>query len=366
MVIIDSSAGDGDGAYKQHSGPPSRPPSGHSSLSEPPPSPAHHHDNRSPSHHHHDNRPPSHHASQELSSRNVSAAGPAYTNVQRRGSYVGVDGRRASYASVDSSHSSGSYHSSASVPSGMRRSPSLPLKQRPSSSISEMGGARRVVSVIDQQMVVAPEHVTNHVTGHKRAPEHVTSHEKSSRKGSEHVSNHMTGHRRHSTSDTVGKTRRRHQYDHVRVPHPYEDMGAPPPTHPTPITPSQVSQPSQQSQSSQEGTITSPNSKRWKNRFLKRDGRPKNSPAPKRTLNASDSKLSRFSKKHTRSTNSPASSKRHSVGDILDQSLVGGALTLGSKHREPSPEGQLQAQLLNRYFPTEAKAEAEDVKEQVG
>ena len=260
-----------------------------------------------------------------------------------------MDGRRASYASVDSSHSSGSYHST-----GMRRSPSLPLKPssiRSSPNVSEMRGSRRVVSVVDQQAVMAPEHVTDHMTGH------VNNHETSPRKTPEHVSKH----RRHSTSDSQGRTRRRHQYDHVRAPHPYEDMGVSPPMYPTPATPSQSSQASQE-----EKPITSPNTKHWKQKFLKRDNRPKSSPAPKRSLNASDSKLSRFSRKG--STNSPAPGKRFSAGNVLEESLVGVNQTPGSKHRRSSPESQLHTQMLNRYFPTEVKMAHEangDVKEQV-
>ncbi|XP_064406815.1 ankyrin repeat and fibronectin type-III domain-containing protein 1-like isoform X2 [Halichondria panicea] len=281
----------------------------------------------------HDSRSLSHHSSQDFSPRNSSVVSPTHlANGQRRGSF----------ASVDSNHSSGSYHSNTNSTACLRRSSSMQLQVNPSPKGST---SRRVVAVIGQQ-IISPERVTDHMTS----------------PGRDNTEHEGTDHRRHSTSEA--KHRRRHRYEQVRAPHPYEKIkdGLPqtsyprsPPSHPSQS--SRLSQSPHPSQSSQEEPVKpSPTVSRWVP--TKRESRPKSSPAPRKT---SDSILNRLSRKGT--TNSPAPGKRFSAGSVLDgpKALDEDQMVAKLKQRMSSPEIQLHTHTLNRYFPNE---EQENSKEQ--
>jgi len=216
--------------------------------------------------------------------------------------------RRGSYASVDSTHSS--YQSMSS----MRRSPSMPLQDQ---------SRQRVVAVVDQQFVV-PDRRRQYS-------------EPSERSGDANI----TSQRHRTNSESAKRPRRRHAYEQVRPAHPYETMVETMNNESLSLTPTQ-----------DDMTLPDKPISKWRGGSLMRN-RPKSSPAPKRSMNASDSKLHRISKKGP--SNSPAMVKRHSAGNVLEENKAGKeAQSRVLKQRMSSPEGQLHAQMLNRYFPTSA------------
>ncbi len=181
-----------------------------------------------------------------------------------------------------------------------------------------------MVAVVGQQ-IISPGHGLDQVTLNPRQ---------------DVEQNHVTRHRRHSTSD--GRRHQRHQYEHVRAPHPYENtiidddtITSYPRSPHTPHTP-------------REEPVKHSAPRRWAP--VKRERLPNSSPAPKRT---SDSRIDHSSSKKI-TTNSPSSAKRFSTGNVIDKPSQGEEQKK-LKQRMSSPEMQLHAQMKDRYFPTDEK-----------
>ncbi len=216
----------------------------------------------------------------------------------------------------------------------MRRSTSMQMQPSP-----KVTGGQRVVAVVGQQ-IISPE--------------------RNIELRQDTTQDHVTRHRRNSTSEA--RRRHRHQYDHVRAPHPYENANIDDPITSYPrSSPFPSPHPSHIPHASQEeGPVRHSAPRRWAP--VKREKRPKSSPAPKRT---SDSRIDRLSKK---TTNSPSSAKRFSTGNVIDKSSEENESKIKGNLRQKvsSPEMQLHTQMIDRYFPTDEKnSNGSPQKEQV-
>lgn len=135
------------------------------------------------------------------------------------------------------------------------------------------------------------------------------------------------------------KKNRRHQYDHVRASHPYEHVShtvTPTKQSATPIAPV----PTQEEQYDiAEVSKGSPHIHRWKNSLTQRER-----PSGKQFV--SDSSLHRHSSKKHKFKNSPAPGKRFSAKDNFTDDKE------ALKMKKVPVGEQLQAQMLNCYFPS--------------
>lgn len=215
-----------------------------------------------------------------------------------------------------------------------------------SPSVTGMNGSRRVVSIVDQQ-VVAPEHMTGHVMNQRHtgslAPDHMT--------------NHMMSQRHTGSESSINKMRskRKHQYERVRAPHPYEYVEQEATSSQTDSQTLSQQEALELSDVKPKASKGSPAFKRWKHSLTRKDNRAKSPQGQNFPLNASDSKLHRHSKKKQGAKNSPAPGKRFSAGNIVDDTIEDKAAAK-LRNRMSSPEGQLQTQMLSRYFPTDPES----------